>query len=46
MQRIIEFINNEAALILTRDEGERVEAAQMLEWFLFPRPMQYAALVA
>jgi ATP-binding cassette subfamily F protein uup len=42
-QRIIEFINNEAPLILTRD-GERVEAAQMLEWFLFPRPMQYARI--
>ncbi len=42
-QRIIEFINNEAPLILTK-EGERVEAAQMLEWFLFPRPMQYARI--
>ena len=41
--RIIEFINNEAPLILTKD-GERVEAAQMLEWFLFPRPMQYARI--
>ena len=42
-QRIIEFINNEAPLILTKD-GERIEAAQMLEWFLFPRPMQYARI--
>jgi ATP-binding cassette subfamily F protein uup len=42
-QRIIEFINHEAPLILTK-EGERVEAAQMLEWFLFPRPMQYARI--
>lgn len=42
-ERIIEFINNEAPLILTKD-GERVEAAQMLEWFLFPRPMQYARI--
>ena len=42
-QRIIDFINNEAPLILTK-EGERVEAAQMLEWFLFPRPMQYARI--
>lgn len=42
-QRIIEFINHEAPLILTKD-GERVEAAQMLEWFLFPRPMQYARI--
>jgi len=44
-QRIIEFINNEAPLILTK-EGERVEAAQMLEWFLFPRPMQYARIAS
>ena len=44
-QRIIEFINNEAPLILTKD-GERVEAAQMLEWFLFPRPMQYARIAS
>src|SRR5690606_1920171 len=42
-QRIIEFVNEEAPLILTKD-GERVEAAQMLEWFLFPRPMQYARI--
>ncbi|RIK46225.1 MAG: ABC transporter, partial [Chloroflexi bacterium] len=42
-QRIIEFINEEAPLILTK-EGKRVEAAQMLEWFLFPRPMQYARI--
>jgi ATP-binding cassette subfamily F protein uup len=44
-QRIIEYINNEAPLILTK-EGERVEAAQMLEWFLFPRPMQYARIAS
>jgi ATP-binding cassette subfamily F protein uup len=42
-QRLIEFIENEAAVIRTK-EGERVEAAQMLEWFLFPRPMQYARI--
>lgn len=42
-QRIIEFVQEEAPLILTQD-GERVEAAQMLEWFLFPRPMQYARI--
>ncbi|MCC6169344.1 MAG: ABC-F family ATP-binding cassette domain-containing protein, partial [Caldilineaceae bacterium] len=42
-QRIIEFVNEEAPLILTK-EGKRVEAAQMLEWFLFPRPMQYARI--
>jgi ATP-binding cassette subfamily F protein uup len=41
--RLIEFIENEAAVIRTK-EGERVEAAQMLEWFLFPRPMQYACI--
>ena len=42
-QRLIEFIENEAAVIRTK-EGERVEAAQMLEWFLFPRPMQYGRI--
>jgi ATP-binding cassette subfamily F protein uup len=42
-QRIIEFVQQEAPLILTKD-GQRVEAAQMLEWFLFPRPMQYARI--
>ena len=41
--RLIEFIENEAPLIRTKD-GERVEAAHMLEWFLFPRPMQYARI--
>ena len=43
--RVIDFINEEAPLILT-DEGERVEAAKMLEWFLFPRPQQQARLQA
>ena len=42
-QRVIEFINDAAPLIRT-DEGERVEAAQMLEWFLFPRGQQRARL--
>jgi len=41
--RLLEFIEQEAPLIRTRD-GDRVEAAQMLEWFLFPRPMQYARI--
>ena len=41
--RLLEFIEKEAALIRTHD-GDRVEAAQMLEWFLFPRPMQYARI--
>ncbi len=42
-KRIIELIQDEAPLILSKD-GERVEAAQMLEWFLFPRPMQWARI--
>ncbi len=33
--RLIEFIEQEAPLIRTKD-GARVEAAQMLEWFLVP----------
>ena len=41
--RLLEFIEREAPLIRTKD-GDRVEAAQMLEWFLFPRPMQYARI--
>jgi ATP-binding cassette subfamily F protein uup len=41
--RLLEFIENEAALIRTKD-GDKVEAAQMLEWFLFPRPMQQARI--
>ncbi len=41
--RLIEFIEAEASLIRTHDGG-LVEAAQMLEWFLFPRPMQYARI--
>lgn len=39
----IDFINREAPLIRTPD-GVRVEAAQMLEWFLFPRPQQQARI--
>lgn len=41
--RLIEFIEKEAPLIRTKD-GERVEAAHMLEWFLFPRNMQYGRI--
>ncbi len=41
--RLLEFIEAEAPLIRTK-EGDRVEAALMLEWFLFPRPMQYARI--
>jgi ATP-binding cassette subfamily F protein uup len=38
-QRVIDFINDTAPLIRTK-EGRRVEAARMLEWFLFSRPEQ------
>lgn len=38
---VLDFIQDSAPLIRT-DDGERVEAAQMLEWFLFPRPQQQA----
>ena len=41
--RLLEFIEEEAAVIRTKD-GDKVEAAQMLEWFLFPRPMQQARI--
>jgi len=41
--RLLEFIENEAPVIRTK-EGDPVEAAQMLEWFLFPRAMQYARI--
>ncbi len=41
--RVLDFIADKAALLRT-PEGERVEAAQMLEWFLFPRPQQQAKI--
>lgn len=41
--RLLEFIEQEAPLIRTRT-GERVEAAHMLEWFLFPRSMHQARI--
>ena len=41
--RLLEFIEAEAPLIRTK-EGDRIEAARVLEWFLFPRPMQYARI--
>lgn len=41
--RVLDFIVDKAALLRT-PEGERVEAAQMLEWFLFPRPQQQAKI--
>ncbi len=40
-KKVIEFIDDKAPLIQT-DEGRRVDAAQMLEWFLFPRRQQQA----
>jgi ATP-binding cassette subfamily F protein uup len=40
---LIDYINKLAPLIHTSD-GERVEAAQMLEWFLFTRPEQRAKI--
>lgn len=43
--RVIDYINEVAPLIQTND-GERVEAAQMLDWFLFPRPQQRAIIDA
>jgi ABC transport system ATP-binding/permease protein len=42
-RRVIDFINEKAPLIRTND-GRRLEAAQMLEWFLFPRPQQQALI--
>lgn len=43
--KVIDFINARAPLVRTPD-GTRVEAAQMLEWFLFPRPQQQAQIGA
>jgi ABC transport system ATP-binding/permease protein len=42
-RKVIDFINEKAPLIRTPD-GRRLEAAQMLEWFLFPRPQQQAQI--
>jgi ABC transport system ATP-binding/permease protein len=44
-KKVIDFINDRAPLVRTPD-GHRVEAAQMLEWFLFPRPQQQAYISA
>ncbi|MCX6044620.1 MAG: ABC-F family ATP-binding cassette domain-containing protein, partial [Chloroflexi bacterium] len=41
--RLLDFIEQEAPLIRTKD-GEIVEAAKMLEWFLFPRNVQRARI--
>ena len=38
-KRVLAFIESEAPLIRS-DEGQLVDAARMLEWFLFPRPHQ------
>ncbi|MCA9921042.1 MAG: ABC-F family ATP-binding cassette domain-containing protein, partial [Anaerolineales bacterium] len=38
---VLQFVETAASLIRT-NEGERVDAAQMLQWFLFPRPQQQA----
>ncbi|MAT98658.1 MAG: ABC transporter [Anaerolineaceae bacterium] len=40
---LLDYINDLAPLVHTAD-GERVEAAQMLEWFLFTRPEQRAQI--
>lgn len=42
-KRVIEYINSIAPNIRTAD-GEKVEAAQMLEWFLFTRPEQQSTI--
>ena len=41
--RVLDFIADRTALIQTA-VGERIDAAQMLEWFLFPRPQQQAKI--
>lgn len=41
--RLIDYITHLAPLIKTA-AGERIEAAQMLEWFLFSRPEQQAKI--
>jgi ATPase subunit of ABC transporter with duplicated ATPase domains len=41
--RVIDFIEQEAPLIQARD-GQRMSAFQVLEWFLFPKPQQYARI--
>ncbi len=44
-QKVIDFIDERAPLIRTKD-GTRLDAAQILEWFLFPRPQQRAYIHA
>jgi ATP-binding cassette subfamily F protein uup len=52
-ERVLDFIQGEAELIRIRDrnrprwlqdEGYLMDAAQVLEWFLFPRPQQQARI--
>lgn len=43
--KVIDFINKKAPLIRTKD-GNRLDAAQILEWFLFPRPQQQAKIMS
>lgn len=43
--RVLDFIMDKTALIRTPD-GERMDAAQVLEWFLFSRPQQQAKISA
>ena len=56
-QRVIDFIKGEAELIRVQERNtpawnrtaadiQLIDAAQMLEWFLFPRPQQYASIAA
>lgn len=40
---VLQFVETAASLIRT-SEGERVDAAQMLTWFLFSRPQQRAKI--
>jgi ATP-binding cassette subfamily F protein uup len=42
-QRVVDFIEDEAPLILTKD-GEKVSARKMLEWFLFDNKAQHALI--
>ena len=56
-QRVLDFIKGEAELIRVQERAtpvwnrtaadlQLIDAPQMLEWFLFPRPQQHAAIGA
>ena len=56
-QRVLDFIKGEAELIRVQERNtpawnrtaadiQLIDAAQMLEWFLFPRPQQYAYIAS